>query len=736
MEPDIAPLAKRLAEENNVSWQQLNGSGANGKIVERDVLEYLARVMAGEEALNPTPEPVPEGMEAWPEEDTQGFAVQQAAPVSTMVEDPPEDNLLDTDLDDLLDVSDDAFLADFSDDSVGLTSEASDDEDIFLFDDDLGDNLTEEDNSASSLIAEAEVASEEAADDAFAAVEFEDSLEFNLEDDVAAQDDFSLQASEASEEVEDLLFAEDDSAELATDSSENEMNNDLFATDFDDGVDLDEDIASLFNDDSSANAEESPDLASGDSFGTDVLADLLPDDVFSDDFDLTEAVDNAEFEGLEDSFVDLSEDLEADELEAETSGFEAEASAFTDVSEAASADVFLDDSSEEMDDLFDTDLLSEDLSAEDDSFDDLLDDSLGVESEVDTLFQEADEDLFVASKVNDSDLDDNLFAESDVDIAAEEITEDLEVAQEVVSDDLFDDDLLDAVDLSTDEVVETSVVEELSVAEASVEEVEAFEPELETVSVESESLLTEDLLAVDEVSEDLVAEELEVVDVTSDALLTEDAAIEDVVDEEPEIVEAASEEANLESNDIAEEVELEPLPVIAAPVSQEAAPVAAPSVVIRRYIDVASLDQVRAVVAKELKQDSLSYDAFLLRAAAKVFGEKVAVLSINDDGFSAKQGNALSGGLRNTVTALSQAEVLTDLSQLDLVVVDISSFGLDEIVLNAAVPVLSLGRTTVDEAQAKQMTTLALSGDISVAKASKQLAELDDLLSQPLGLIV
>jgi len=37
-------------------------------VVERDVLEYLARVMAGEEAIDPTPEPLPEGMAQWPGE--------------------------------------------------------------------------------------------------------------------------------------------------------------------------------------------------------------------------------------------------------------------------------------------------------------------------------------------------------------------------------------------------------------------------------------------------------------------------------------------------------------------------------------------------------------------------------------------------------------------------------------------------------------------------------------------
>lgn len=66
--PDIAPSAQRLAEENNVDWRALRGSGEGGSVLERDVLEYLARVMRGEEAADPTPEPLPEGLSAWPEE--------------------------------------------------------------------------------------------------------------------------------------------------------------------------------------------------------------------------------------------------------------------------------------------------------------------------------------------------------------------------------------------------------------------------------------------------------------------------------------------------------------------------------------------------------------------------------------------------------------------------------------------------------------------------------------------
>ena len=78
-EPTIAPLAKQLAEENNVDWRVLQGSGADGSVVEKDVLTYLAKVMAGEESINPTAEPTPEGMEAWPEEDIKAFQAEQAS---------------------------------------------------------------------------------------------------------------------------------------------------------------------------------------------------------------------------------------------------------------------------------------------------------------------------------------------------------------------------------------------------------------------------------------------------------------------------------------------------------------------------------------------------------------------------------------------------------------------------------------------------------------------------------
>ncbi|RTH11210.1 dihydrolipoamide acyltransferase, partial [Thermus scotoductus] len=55
-EPKITPLARRLAEENGIDWRRLQGTGPEGTIVERDILAFLAKVMAGEVDLPPMPE--------------------------------------------------------------------------------------------------------------------------------------------------------------------------------------------------------------------------------------------------------------------------------------------------------------------------------------------------------------------------------------------------------------------------------------------------------------------------------------------------------------------------------------------------------------------------------------------------------------------------------------------------------------------------------------------------------
>lgn len=81
-EPAISPLARRLAEENNVDWRALAGSSAGGAVNERDVLDYLEAVMLGQKPLDPTPEPLPEGLSAWPEEAERRPRAEVAEPAA------------------------------------------------------------------------------------------------------------------------------------------------------------------------------------------------------------------------------------------------------------------------------------------------------------------------------------------------------------------------------------------------------------------------------------------------------------------------------------------------------------------------------------------------------------------------------------------------------------------------------------------------------------------------------
>jgi hypothetical protein len=60
MEPLISPLAKRLAEDNGIDWRQIQGTGDEGRITERDILNYLTRIMSGEiDAPEQPVDPVP-----------------------------------------------------------------------------------------------------------------------------------------------------------------------------------------------------------------------------------------------------------------------------------------------------------------------------------------------------------------------------------------------------------------------------------------------------------------------------------------------------------------------------------------------------------------------------------------------------------------------------------------------------------------------------------------------------
>ncbi len=182
MEADIVPLAKRLAEENNVDWRKLEGSGPEGRVVERDVLEYLAQVMTGQEAVNPTKEPLPEGLASWP----GGDAPAAAAAVS---EPPGREPAFD---DGLLDIDDAGGPAGEAPSSL---EESDISEDIFLFE------------------------PEEEAEDEMKAPDF-----FGGEEELAAEDEgWALEEPEAAADDasdEALLFGDEPALELEPSEAE------------------------------------------------------------------------------------------------------------------------------------------------------------------------------------------------------------------------------------------------------------------------------------------------------------------------------------------------------------------------------------------------------------------------------------------------------------------------------------------------------------------------------------
>lgn len=59
----ISPLAKILAEANGIDWRSIQGSGDGGSVVEQDILNYLSRIMSGDE--EPPATPVDEAPPGW-----------------------------------------------------------------------------------------------------------------------------------------------------------------------------------------------------------------------------------------------------------------------------------------------------------------------------------------------------------------------------------------------------------------------------------------------------------------------------------------------------------------------------------------------------------------------------------------------------------------------------------------------------------------------------------------------
>ena len=97
----ISPLAKRLAEENSIDWRVIHGTGPEGRVIERDILTYLAKVMSGEAELPRQPDvsepPAPAGMPdmgMMPALDSMGLSgasatlAREGVDLSSMLSDP------------------------------------------------------------------------------------------------------------------------------------------------------------------------------------------------------------------------------------------------------------------------------------------------------------------------------------------------------------------------------------------------------------------------------------------------------------------------------------------------------------------------------------------------------------------------------------------------------------------------------------------------------------------------
>lgn len=728
MEPDIAPLAKRLAEENNVSWQHLHGSGANGRIVERDVLEYLARVMSGEEAMNPTPEPVPEGMEAWPEQDVQGFYSGQSQAAKTMVQDL-------SDVDGLLDVSEDLFTdKSFSPEELGFSADTPDgsrlnsdiDEGIFLFDDDLLEGDSNEISVANVFAEESEdfaevdvllddrvfevetafagkdnFAQEDPfgqADEGFAFGDTfgDDTGDFSLDDALTEDDAFS--AADVGEIHQTKASFDDSAASLPSDFQEDKqaaqnLADELFSVDLDEDLTFDEDISSMFVDehlDLEPNAslelaaEHTAEEVSADSlddFAVSALDDLLPEDVLSEAED-EQAADP-------DSFGDtLNQHLLSDEA------FEVEAvQTLEDNSDTADLFADLDDLEDdsldmEADELFDT---AEDLAAED-----LLAEALETTEDSPLAFEQF-QDPDSASET----------------ILAEDFAEDMFEAEAPLSAEAALDPWADTsdeiIDVKAHEADDSDIYEE-------TDSPEILEAESEfTAFKASENTEFEDNLSFNQDPE--LAEEPDVSDTMLDALPLDQTSI------------AAEQETSF-ANSEPETLIVPPLPAV-APTFSQSSPFMSYGLVLRRHVNITELQTVTAIVSQELNLDSVDLGVFLLRAAAKAVGENIGFAEIIDNSIEIKQVKpSFNVALRDTLAAFARAHSIEDISELSLVIANMSDFDVDDAVLNLPVPVLTLGRARNQEA------TLTLSGTMAADKGASLLAEIADLLAKPVSLIV
>ncbi len=639
-EPGITPLAKRLAEENNVDWRSLPASGSDGRIVERDVLSYLARVMAGDEALDPTPEPVPEGMEAWP--DSDGFAA---------------DRVQASDAEDFgTAVVFDAAAAEEQYDSPGFEPEVPEpaatgdalelSEDIFLFGDGDEDSLELPDVLSTGASA------------AFGTDEHDSGRPLWDDSDDEGFDDESL-----------LVIEDDDFFGLA------------------DGSDQDEGASPGFE---GLTTESEEDFGSG-----------------SEDWN------------LEDDSLGFSVEPEEGLL--------------------GRTDDLLDDSEFE-----DADLT--DLAMEDGELDDprLADDNLRafegtLGGHEESLESQAGLDGPDSAPEPEEDFDVDFSRLSGWDEGDDPVSED---------DDLLQDDfLLEETEAARGYEAEFAAALREAAADEEADEGGTFAL---TGSDDGRTDLEDDLEP--ELSQPDEGQPDE--DQLSDAHL--DEAEPDVAQlYEAQLYEAQPDEAQpdegqrYEERPDRDEEKLDEEQLDLAPVAGMApgrgVPLADFGTLLRRRLDVTQLSQAQQAVARELDLDGArSALPFLLRAATRALGQVPLVPSGGTVAAAVIAGGHVSlvagrdSGFRELAGQLggAGAEAAGDADDAVLAVADMSSYEVDEAVLNLGMPVLTLGRALHDAETGTFRSTLTLSGHYDLEEGARFLQAASELLSQPLTLLI
>ncbi|MEZ4629672.1 MAG: hypothetical protein R2880_02975 [Deinococcales bacterium] len=165
-------------------------------------------------------------------------------------------------------------------------------------------------------------------------------------------------------------------------------------------------------------------------------------------------------------------------------------------------------------------------------------------------------------------------------------------------------------------------------------------------------------------------------------------------------------------------------------------------IVLRRYVELSSLLEAQKMVSQELGlSESMSLTNFVMRAAAKALKQSnfsltgdIALVDISEATVRLKPIQAATQlDFMQLLQAIEAARV-KDSAQADLLVADLSSYHVDEVMFGSNVPVLALGRIVNDDKSS--LSTLSFSGTLPAREASNFLARVAKLLNEPVRLFV